>query len=115
MTVSPDITLEGGTSLNAKLAEIMPLEDYTDLFNELTGSIPGEQYTITATPANDWYALVDNQGTYHKGGKGESVSIDIVTASEYKEIAVFVMAAPEPIGDEFPEINAQMNIRITEG
>lgn len=63
VTVSPDITLGDGTSLNAKLAALMPLEPDADqrILDTDAGLSRDTEYTVTAKPGNEWYGVVVGQ------------------------------------------------------
>lgn len=77
--VTPDITLDDGTTINSKLAALMPIVSGDDQYLQYTSASPlteSANYTITITPVSNWYAGVNNE----IGALGEPVSVTTTIA-----------------------------------
>lgn len=115
VTVSPDITLSDGTSLNAKIAEHMPILDTGEFplnFNTQNALEDGVAYSVTATPGSTWQASIYNGDEGSSGTIGQPVTITIAVSHRALEFSAYASADLDD--DEEPHIEARI-IALHEG
>ena len=103
VTVSPDITLSGGTSLNAKLAAMMPLEpDARQDIVETDAEVAEDtEYTVTAKPGSEWYGIVVGPSGRAIGDTaGAPVSLNCTTIIDGHDIVLGVLGGASTTGTE---------------
>ncbi len=107
VTVTPDITLSDETSLNEKLAELMPIaigEQQT--LNVHAELVADTEYTITITPNSDLYAFGDTLAQQ----KGEPLTINVTVENLELEFGV---GAAETDNMEDQDTTAYIAVSIT--
>ena len=121
VVVTPDITLSDGKSLNAKIAEFMPMQSgeisvagtphNTVQFEE------GTEFTFTVTPGSDWYGagIIPKQGMV----TGEQGTPLVFTEKVFSDGGVTLNLAPKcgaakslPPGDDSPIISINISKNI---
>lgn len=109
VVVTPDITLSDGTSLNAKLAAMMPKASGREVINENSLGALEADYRVTVKPGTDWYAY--KSGTTF-GAQGEQVYNDEHVESGMA-FGTTAAATEDTSNQDAP--NAVIRINITPG
>ena len=109
VTVTPDITLNDETSLNEKLAELMPIAIGDNQTLSVNATLVDDtKYTVTITPGSDFFAFGDTLAQQ----KGEPLTIDITVENLALEFGV---GAAETDNKEDPDTTAYIGVSITKG
>lgn len=125
VTVSPDITLDDGTSLNAKLAAMMPLRwedgtvdpeyptDHTMDIEFNTESQMGSSHTVTVKPSVNRYAMSYDKDQHPVFGQlGQEITFD-ADLSDGNLVATFGAADSDNVDTitEYLSIHLQVGAR----
>ncbi len=108
VVVTPDITLSDGTSLNAKLAEMMPIESGQENINTQSVGALETQYQVTIKPGTTWHAR-KSDNTF--GGQGEQVTNTV--NPQYGIFGSQAIAVEDPEDESTPDAVIIFNIRET--
>ena len=111
VTVSPDITLSDGTSLNAKLAAMMPLEPGAEqrILDTNAEFSQDTEYTVTAKPGNEWYGVVFGQTGQTIGDTaGAPVSLNLTPTIDGNRIILNATGGASATGTEEGQASMMM-------
>ena len=109
VTVTPDITLSDETSLNEKLAELMPIAIGDNQTLSVNATLVDDtKYTVTITPNSDLFAFGDTLAEQ----KGKPLTIDVTVEDLTLEFGV---GAAETDSKEDPDTTAYIGVSITKG
>lgn len=103
VVVSPDINLNDGTTLNAKLAALMPVEPDEAPHIVETNAVVVEdtEYTVTATPGSGWYGVAFGpEGQAIGDTAGTPVSLSLTPTVSGGDIQLAVTAGASATGTE---------------
>lgn len=104
VVVTPDITLNNETTLNEKLATLMPVTEFKQMEEYGTPSLTvGDVYTYRVTPSENYYVYtVEDEPVAATGDAGEAVDIQVEVAEGHRDkyIAITALAGPTVEPDE---------------
>lgn len=107
--------MDDGTSLNAKLAAVMPLSEYEDIFGVPKTSLEeGAEYSFVITPASgDMAGYSAGPGNTLSDEEGAPLSGSASVVDGVFNVDVFSFNGfDEEDGDEFPHETATVKIYI---
>jgi len=114
VVVTPDITLSDGTSLNAKLAAMMPVaESSVNWIDYAAPSLTvGTKYTVRVTPGENWYAypFEGNRPIAAQGPAGEAAELEFEVILDSHENILRMFAAVGPTVE--PDTNTMVSLRF---
>ena len=110
LIVSPDITLSDSSSLNSKLAELMPVENGVNVLDFVANALTvGDKYSFTYTPSSGYYAYDFSGGDPVPAGTPVTATAEVEFSPDGPHIEMVAVVGPTIDFDESTAIGISLD------
>ena len=111
LVITPDITLSDSSSLNAKLAEMMPVENGVNVLDFVANALTvGDNYSFTYTPSAGYYAYGMDGGDHTPAGTPVTATAEVEFSPNGPHIEMVAVVGPTIEFDESTAVGLSLDI-----